>query len=55
MCRFWSSLFSLLETRISQSPASYPETVGPTEIVNRIPEEMIGAYVVFDKSNWDRT
>lgn len=53
MSKFWYSLFHLLRTKITPSSAYHPETDGQTEIVNRKLEEMIRAYVDFDKSNWD--
>lgn len=53
MSNFWKALFTLLGTKISPSSAYHPQTDGQTEIVNRKTEEMIRAFVNFDKSNWD--
>lgn len=53
MSRFWSPLFGLFVARISFPSAYHLEIDGKTEIVIRKGEEMIRAYVEFDKSNWD--
>uniref|UniRef100_A0AAV1TSI9 Integrase catalytic domain-containing protein n=1 Tax=Peronospora matthiolae TaxID=2874970 RepID=A0AAV1TSI9_9STRA len=41
---FWQSVFRLLETRLKMSISDHPETDGQTEIVNRVPEEILRGY-----------
>ena len=51
MSKFWETLFKLLNTEITPSPAYHPQTEGETEIFNRKVEEMIPAFSNFDKTN----
>lgn len=46
------SLFQLPETKITPASAYHPETDGQTENLTRKSEEIIRAYVGFDKFDW---
>ena len=53
MSKFWKSLLKSLKTKLALSSAYHPQTDGQSEIVNRKVEEMIRAFVNFQKDNWD--
>ena len=50
---FWTSLFSLLGTKLAMSTAFHPQTDGQTERMNRTLEEMLQSYVSLQQNNWD--
>jgi hypothetical protein len=50
---FWTSLWSLLETKLAMSTAFHPETDGQTERMNRTLEQMLRAYTNTKQDNWD--
>jgi hypothetical protein len=49
---FWSSLWSLLDTKLELSTANHQETDGQTEIVNRTLEQMLRAFANAKQDNW---
>jgi transposase InsO family protein len=50
---FWSSLFRIVETKISPSTAYHPQTDGQTERANRTIIEMLRPYVNQYHTDWD--
>ena len=52
MSKFWKALIKSLKTKLTPSSAYHPETDGQSEIVNRKVEEMIRAFVNFQKTDW---
>jgi len=50
---FWTSLWTLLETKLAMSTAFHPETDGQTERMNRTLEQMLRAFTNVKQNNWD--
>ncbi len=53
MSKFLTALFKSLGTKLASSIAYYPQTDGPSEIVNQKVEEMIRAFANYKKDNWE--
>ena len=50
---FWKSLFKGLNTNLNFSTSFHPQTVGQTERVNHILEDMLRMYVREEPSKWE--
>jgi hypothetical protein len=51
---FWKSLFGWFKTKLAFSSAYHPESDGQTERANRTIEEMLRAFTLDEKMEWDR-
>ena len=51
--KFWDSLFTLLDTKLSMSTAFHPQTDGQSERANRTLEDMLRAYCHDRQDTWD--
>ena len=54
MSKFWKTLFSTLNVKISPSTAYHPQADGKTEIFNRKHEEITWCFVNYDKKRLGR-
>ena len=52
---FWSSLWSLLDTKLTKSMAFYPQTDGQTEVVNRMIMHILCMYNSKHPHTWDES
>jgi hypothetical protein len=52
---FWSSLWSLLDTKLTKSTAFHPQTDGQTEIVNRMIVHILRMYNSKNPRTWDES
>jgi hypothetical protein len=50
---FWSSLWSLLDTKLTKSTAFHPETDGQTEVVNRMIMHILHMYNSKHPHTWE--
>ena len=50
---FWSSLWSLLDTKLTKSTAFHPQTDGQTEVVNRMVVHILQIYNSQHPHTWD--
>jgi hypothetical protein len=50
---FWSSLWSLLDTKLTKSTAFHPQTDGQTEVVNRMIVHILRMYNSKNPHTWD--
>ena len=50
---FWSSLWSLLDTKLTKSTAFHPQTDGQTEVVNRMIVHILRMYNSNHSHTWD--
>ncbi|CAI7889453.1 unnamed protein product [Closterium sp. NIES-54] len=51
--KFWKELMSLMGTRLATSSAYHPQTVGQTERLNQIVEQLLRAACKDDINKWD--
>lgn len=51
---FWRAVAKELDSKMLFSSSRHPQTDGQTEIVNKLLEKMLRAYVNSDKSDWPR-
>lgn len=51
--RFWSTLMSLMGTKLNMSTAFHPQSDGQTERANRTLEEMLRSYISYHQNDWD--
>ena len=51
--KFWETLFEKLQTKLSMSSASHPETDGQTERMNRTLEQVLRCYANYKQTDWD--
>jgi hypothetical protein len=51
---FWNALWKLSGTQLKMSASYHPQTDGQTEIVNRLVQDILCAYVSADRKDWDR-
>ena len=51
--KFWTSLFSGLETQLSFSTTYHPQENGQTKRVNQIVEDMLIMYVMNNPTKWE--
>jgi hypothetical protein len=51
---FWTAIAGYLKTKIVLSSARHPQHDGQTEIINRLVEVMLRAYVAEDQSSWSK-
>jgi hypothetical protein len=54
MSRFWEKLHEAIDTRLNFSSTYHSQTVGQTERVNQILEDMLRAYALKDSKSWDK-
>jgi hypothetical protein len=52
---FWSSLWSLLDTKLTKSTSFHPQTDGQTEVVNRMIMHILCMYNSNNPRTWDET
>jgi hypothetical protein len=52
---FWSSLWSLLDTKITKSTALHPQTNGQTEVINRMVVHILCMYNSKHPRTWDES
>jgi hypothetical protein len=52
---FWSSLWSLLDTKLTKSTAFHPQTDGQTEVVNRMIMHILCMYNSKHPCTWDES
>jgi hypothetical protein len=52
---FWSSLWSLLDTKLTKSTAFHPQTDGQTEVVNRMIVHILRMYNSKHPRTWDES
>jgi hypothetical protein len=52
---FWSSLWSLLDTKLTKSMAFHPQTNGQTEVVNRMVVHILRMYNSNNPLTWDES
>ena len=52
---FWSSLWSLLDTKLTKSTAFHPQTDGQTEVVNRMIVHILRMYKSKNPRTWDES
>jgi hypothetical protein len=52
---FWSSLWSLLDTKLTKSMAFHPQTDGQTEVVNRMIVHILHMYNSKHPHTWDES
>jgi hypothetical protein len=52
---FWSSLLSLLDTKIIKSTSFHPQTDGQTEVINRMIVKILHMYNSKHPHTWDDT
>jgi hypothetical protein len=52
---FWSSLWSLLETKLTKSTAFHPQTDGQTKVVNRMIVHILCMYNSKHPRTWDES
>jgi hypothetical protein len=52
---FWSSLWSLLDTKLTKSMAFHPQTDGQTEVVNRMIVHILRMYNSKNPCTWDES
>jgi hypothetical protein len=52
---FWSSLWSLLDTKLTKSTTFYPQTDGQTEVVNHMIVHILHMYNSNDPYTWDES
>jgi hypothetical protein len=50
---FWSSLWSLMDTKLTQSTTFHPQTDGQTEVVNRMIVHILWMYNSKHPRTWD--
>jgi hypothetical protein len=50
---FWSSLWSLLDTKLTKSTTFHPETDGQTEVVNQMIVHILHMYNSKNPRTWD--
>jgi hypothetical protein len=50
---FWSSLWSLLDTKLTKSTSFHPQTNGQTEVVNRVVMHILQIYNSKHPCTWD--
>ena len=54
IARFWEHLHQALGTKLIRSSAYHPQTLGQTERVNQILEDMLRACVISSKGSWEK-
>ena len=52
---FWSSLWSMLDTKLTKSTASHPQTDGQTEVVNRMIIHILRMYNSKHPRTWNES
>jgi hypothetical protein len=52
---FWSSLWSLLDTKLTQSTTFHPETDGQTKVINRMIVHILCMYNSKHPHTWDES
>jgi hypothetical protein len=52
---FWSSLWSMLDTKLTKSTAFYPQNDGQTEVVNRMIVHILCMYNSNNPWTWDES
>jgi hypothetical protein len=52
---FWSSLWSLLDTKLTKSTTFHPQTDGQTEVVNRMVVHILRMYNSKNPHTWDES
>jgi hypothetical protein len=52
---FWSSLWSLLDTKLTKSTTFHPQTDGQTEVVNRMIVHILRMYSSNNPHTWDES
>jgi len=52
---FWSSLWSMLNTKLTKSTAFHPQTDGQTEVVNRMIVHIVRMYNSNHPHTWDES
>ena len=52
---FWSSLWSLLDTKLTKSTTFHPQTDGQTEVVNRMIVHILHMYNSKHPRTWDES
>jgi hypothetical protein len=52
---FWSSLWSLLDTKLTKSTAFHPQTDGQTEVINRMVVHILRMYNSKHPRTWDES
>ena len=52
---FWSSLWSLLDTKLTKSTSFHPQTDGQTEVVNRMIVHILHMYNSNHPRTWDES
>jgi len=52
---FWSSLWSMLDTKLTKSTAFHPQTDGQTEVVNRMIVHILRMYNSKNPCTWDES
>ena len=51
--RFWKELFAGLGTKLTFSTTYYPQTDGQMKRINRILEDMLRMYVMYQPKKWE--
>jgi len=52
--RFWQELFRLSDTKLRMNSAYNPQSVGQTEVINRVVEQYLRAFVHSRLTTWGR-
>ncbi|GMF48984.1 unnamed protein product [Phytophthora fragariaefolia] len=50
--KFWTSVFAVLGSRLDMSAADHPQTDGPTELVNRVVEDVLCSICAETPKRW---
>ena len=54
IAHLWEHLYQALGTKLIRSSAYHPQTLGQTERVNQILEDMLRACIISSKGSWEK-